>query len=262
MAEKDANATSFWDHTREFLSRLRISITAILVSSIAIAVVPTDLESLRLSMTSPVYNSVATVAIKRMLSDLLPAGAELLPIDWFAPFLTYMYVSLFLGIIISSPIILYEVYKFIGPALYSNEQKYIVIFTASFTLLFIFGLTLGYFLVMPITFQMLIGSSYLLGLLPRYEFSNFFSLVLGGLFVCGIFFTFPVFFLILVKFGILKTSIITGKRTIFYVALYALLFILTPDPTPITGTIIFLPILFLMEASLFIGKRIERGKEI
>ena len=252
---------SFWDHIRELLSRLRVMVFAVVISSIAVLVVPIDIESINLSWTSPVYNTLVSVVIKRLISDLLPAGVELLPLDWFAPFTIYIYVSIFLGVTISSPVIIYEIYKFVNPALYENERNYIYLFVTGFTVLFLFGITLGYFVVVPVTFRMLLSSTFLLHLAPMYEFSSFFSIVLGLMSVCGLLFTFPVFFLTLVKAGILNTSQVTNARKVLYVGVLVLIAFLTPDPTLVTDIVIFVPIMMLTEASILIGKRMEKGRK-
>jgi sec-independent protein translocase protein TatC len=101
----------------------------------------------------------------------------------------------------------------------------------------------------------------MLGLKPQYEFSSFFEVILGGTLMTGIFFTFPVFFLTLVRAGILRTSMITGARKFIYVGVFIVICIITPDPTLLSDVIIFFPMLFLTEASIIIGKYIERSRE-
>jgi len=261
MAKVREKTGTFWEHTVELIARLRVMIYAIAISSTAVMIVPIDLESIRLSFTSPMYQTVATYVINRMRTDFLPEGVELLPLDWFAPFTIYIYVSIFLGVIISSPIIVYEAHKFVNPALYEHERRYVFLFTSSFTFLFITGVLFGYLLIVPITFRMLLMSTYLLGLAPRYEFSSFFSLVLGGLASCGLVFTFPVFFLTLVRAGILKTSYVTKARKFLYAGVFIAIAILTPDPTIVSDILIFIPIVVLTEVSIFLGKRIEKARE-
>lgn len=89
-------------HVNELLSRLKVAVAAIIVSTILVLIVPIDAAALDASWSNPNYNTLATVVINRLRIDLLPAGVELLPLDWFSPFTTYMYVALFLGLTISS----------------------------------------------------------------------------------------------------------------------------------------------------------------
>ena len=260
MGESNALG-AMWGHVTELLSRLKVAVAAIVVSTIVVLVVPVDLTAFNLSWSNANYNTITTVVINQLRSDLLPAGVELLPLDWFSPFTTYMYVSLFIGVMISSPIIIYEIYKYVNPALYDNERRLIYLFVGSFSLLFFFGVALGYFFLVPITFKMLLGITYMLGMNPRYEFSSFFGIVLGGTMMSGLFFTFPVFFLTLVRAGILKTKMISGARKILYVGLFILICIITPDPTIISDIIIFFPVVILAELSIIIGRYIERKRD-
>jgi len=239
---------------------VRNAVYVLFASSLAVMLVPINIESISLSLTQPIYETLATYVIKKVRTDLLPPGVELLPMDWFAPFTVYMAVSIFLGAVISSPVIIYEIYRFVGPALRRNERRYIFLFTASFSLLFLTGVLFGYLIVVPTTFRMLLASTLFLDLVPRYEFTSFFSLILGGLAMTGFMFTFPVFFVTLVKAGIVKTSLVTKARRYLYAGLFILIAITTPDPTILSDVIIFLPVLLLTEASIVIGKRIEKAR--
>jgi len=248
-------------HVNELLGRLKIALAAVIVSTILVLVIPIDAAGLDASWSNPNYNTLATVVINRLRVDLLPAGVELLPLDWFSPFTTYMYVSLFLGLTISSPIIIYQIYKFVNPALYDNERRLAFLFVGGFSVLFLFGVAIGYSMLVPVTFRMLLGITYMLGLNPQYEFSSFFGVILGGTLMTGIFFTFPVFFLTLVRAGVLKTSMVTGARKFIYVGIFILICIITPDPTLISDVIIFVPMVVLTESSVLIGKYIEGKRE-
>src|SRR3989337_172783 len=117
---------------------------------------------------------------------------ELLPISWFAPLEIYLFVSVMLGVVISSPVIMYEIYKFISPALHERERKSILTFVTFFTSLFVFGVAFGYFLIMPMSVRALLLASKFLGLPLKFEFAEFFSLIMGGTLLSGFMLTFPV----------------------------------------------------------------------
>ncbi len=252
---------TFWEHTIELIRRVRNAVYALVASSLATMLVPINIDSISLSLTQPVYETLTTYLIKRLQIDLLPPSVELLPMDWFAPFTVYIAVSIFLGAVVSSPVTIYEIYRFIGPALRRNERRYILLFTASFSLLFLTGVLFGYLIVVPISFRMLLASTLYLGLVPRYEFTSFFSIILGGLAMTGLMFTFPVFFVTLVRAGIVKTSLVTKARRYLYAGVFILIAVTTPDPTIVSDVIIFLPVLLLTEASIVVGKRIEKKRQ-
>lgn len=259
MQDQTSDKDTLWDNASELLLRLRTIIASIVISTIMVLLLPISFEDLNLSWSTPVYNTLATLIINKFMTDLLPIGTELLPLDWFAPITTYIDISIFLGIIVSSPVIVYQTFKFINPALLPNERKYLYLSVISFTLLFLFGISLGYLVIVPLTFRMLLASTYLMGLTPSYEFSSFFSIVTGGLLTSGLSFTFPVFFLLFVKIGILKTSMLTSSRKLLYLGALVLICIITPDPTLITDIIIFIPVILFTEVSIILGKRIEKG---
>ncbi len=241
------------------MRRLRIAILALVLSTLLVLTLPVDQMGLA-QLSDPNYSTVSTLVINKLRGDLLPAGVELLPLDWFSPFTTYLHVSLFIGILISSPIIIHQIYRFIDPALYDNERRLLLLFAGAFSLLFMFGVALGYLVIVPTTFRVLLGLTYMLGMVPRYEFSSFFGIVLGGLFMAGIFFTFPVFFVTLVRAGVVKTSIVTRARKFIYLGAFVAICIVTPDPTIISDLILFVPLIVLLEASVLVGKRIERDR--
>ncbi len=261
MSRPAPKEMSFWEHASELITRVRKIVFALIISSIAAMVIPINLDSLRLSFTDPMYETMPTYLINQLRQDLLPSGVQLLPVDWFAPFMMYIYASVFIGVVVSSPVITYEIYKFIDPALKRNERKYIYLFTSSFTLLFLTGVAFGYFLIAPVTFNVLLFSGRFLGLAPMYEFTGFYSIALSIIAVCGLAFTFPVFFLLLVKIGILQTSYVTKIRKYFYAGLFIAIAVLTADPSPISDAILFVPLVILMEMSILIGKRIEKGRK-
>ena len=248
---------ALWGHIIELLSRLKISIFTLFASTLIVLLVPVDIASLGQSLSESNYNTVSTMVINRLIQDMLPKGVELLPLDWFTPFNVYISVSIFLGVIISSPVILYQVYRFIAPALYEGEKRVVFLFIGSFSILFLAGVVMGYILLVPTTFRMLLGLTTILGISPKYELSSFFTIILGGVLMTGLFYTFPVFFLSLVKLGVLKTSMITGARKFIYVGVFILICIITPDPTILSDVLLFLPTIVLIELSVIIGKKIE-----
>jgi sec-independent protein translocase protein TatC len=231
---------------------------AVAVSTIIFMVFPISVDLGSLFSSNPTYVTLSMFVIRKVQEDFLPAAVELLPIDWFAPMEVYFYISILLGVIVSLPIIAYEFYKFINPALYERERNYLFPFVVSFTALFIFGFILGYVFVIPLTMQMLLLFVGPLGLTPSYEFAGFFSLVGGVLFLIGILFTFPVFFILLVKAGILSTEYVTKNRKYLYPGLIIGIALVDPDPTLVTEIVVGLPLIALMELSVIIARRFEK----
>jgi len=252
---------SFLEHLTELLSRLRTVIYAVVISTIAVMVVPISIDFSSLFGGNPWYQTISTFVINKLQTDFLPADIELLPISWFAPLEVYLYVSIMLGVLISSPVIMYELYKFINPALHQQERSLLYPFIIAFTGLFIFGFTLGYLVVVPATVRALVLFTKLLGLNPVYGFSDFFSIAMMTLLLCGFIFTFPIYVVLLVKVGIISTEQIKKNRKYIYVGTVVLIALIDPEPGLVTEATLFIPIVLLMEMSILIARRYEKQRE-
>ena len=252
---------SFMVHIKELINRLRTIIIAVVISTIAAMLVPVSLDFLDVSVINPNYTTLTSLTIINLQERFLPAEAELLPLSFLAPLEVYFFVAIILGVVISMPVISYEVYKFINPALYKHERKAILQFIASFVGLFAFGFILGYLYIVPLSVQTIFIFSDLLNLPPTYAFSEFFSLVGFALLACGLILTLPAFLVLLVKAGILKTKTLTGNRKYLYGFLIIAIALIDPDPGLVTEALIFLPLVILTEISILIAKRIEKNRE-
>jgi sec-independent protein translocase protein TatC len=248
---------SFWEHVSELVTRLRRMFFSIIVCTIFVMTFPVKLN-LEAIFSDAQYVTVTTYVIRKMQEDFLPPEVELMPVGWFAPLEVYFYVSLMLGVLLSLPVIAYELYKFINPALYEHEKRLLWWFAVSFVFLFTLGFLIGYVLVIPLTLRTLLLLIEPLGLIPRYELTSFFSLVVGGLLVSGLVFTFPTYFILLVKAGVLSTQHITRNRKYIYPGIIIFISFIDPDPTLITELFIGIPIIILMEISVLIARRFEK----
>ncbi|MFQ6126875.1 MAG: twin-arginine translocase subunit TatC [Candidatus Heimdallarchaeota archaeon] len=253
MSSDEEVKLTFWGHLVELFRRLRIIFFAIAICTIVVMVVPISFES-----SGMWYPTITSTVIKQMQIDFLPSGAELLPFHWIAPLEVYLFISIILGVMISSPVIAYELYKFINPALRKREKKAVLKFVVPFVGLYFVGSTFGYLLIAPIMMRTLMGFAGLLGLPPIYEFADFYSLIGMTLFISGLIFTFPVFLIALVKAGFITTGFIRRNRRYVYGGIIILIAIIDPEPGLVTEAVLFIPILILMESSLLIARRIER----
>ena len=234
---------------------------ALIIVTTIVSMVPLNAKALMDSTSNAMYETVTTAIINRIVSDELPTGTQLLPMNLFSPFLSYLEVSLLVGIVLTSPVMFYELYAFINPALYENERKYLWLSVLSFTALFLLGDAFGYYYLTPITYRFFINGYRILGLSPMYEFGDFMSLTVEMVLLTGIVFTVPVFFLLLVQFRLLSTDIVTKHRKIVYVAIFIVISLLPNDPSPIDTILLFVPTMILIEISVFIGKRIEKNRK-
>ncbi len=259
--EPEQDKIGFWVHTKELLLRLRTIVYSIIISTIVVMLLPISLDFSNTSVANPYYQTITSFTIKNIQERFLPAEAELIPLTFLAPLEVFVFVALILGVVISTPVISYEIYKFLNPALYKHERNMALQFVASFVGLFAGGFVFGYFYVVPLSMRTIFMFSDMLNLPPTYAFSEFFSLVGFALLVCGLLFTLPTFLILLVKAGILKTKSLTGNRKYLYGGLIIVIALIDPDPTLVTEALVFLPLVVITEISILVAKRIEKTRD-
>jgi sec-independent protein translocase protein TatC len=224
-------------------------------------IVPISFDPANIDLSNPFYQTIASLVIENFQERFLPQGITLIPVNFFAPFEVYFFISLIMGSVIGLPVTAYQIYNFLQPALRKNEKRFAFQFIASFVALFIFGLVLGYQYVVPLTFRTMLMFTESQNLAPIYNFSEFFSMVGTILLICGLIFTFPIFIYLLVKANILKTEQLTKNRKYLYGIILIGIAVLDPDPTLITEVVTFIPIIILMEITILISKRVEKKRE-
>jgi sec-independent protein translocase protein TatC len=91
---------------------------------------------------------------------------------------------------------------------------------------------------------------------------DFYSMVFVSTVLSGLIFTWPVFFILLVRFGVLRTSMITSNRRYVYAAMYIITAFVTPDGGPLADVMLFIPMALLTEVAVFVGRRYEKSGPI
>jgi len=255
---KSSREMTFWDHFIELSKRFRTIFFSVIIITIIVAALPVGMDFSNL-MASQTF---VTYILTRLKTDLLPKDAELIlsgPLDSIQ---VYMTISVMLGVIVSMPVIAYELYKFFNPALYPTERKFLYSFIISFVALFAFGVALAYSVIVPVTFLVVWSPVFTGGItLPYISIKEFLSTVFWMCIATGFMFILPVIFVVLVRQGILKTSFLTKRRKFIYAGGFVLAMILTPDPTPITAALIWLPLFTIIEIAVLISKRYEKARE-
>lgn len=167
------------------------------------------------------------------------------------------------GIIVALPYVLWEVWRFVKPALKPNELQYTrgVIFWIS--LFFFIGAAFGYFLLAPFTFNFL--SNYKIGtmgiLLYRPTLSDYLDSLIDITLGAGVAFELPMASWILSKMGLVTPSFLRTYRKYAYVVLLVLAAIITPSPDWGSQLIVVIPLVFLYELSIVISARVNKNQE-
>ncbi|MFQ6053802.1 MAG: twin-arginine translocase subunit TatC [Candidatus Bathyarchaeia archaeon] len=250
----------FWDHLDDLTKRLRRIVLSIAVATIGIASVPADLDRLvRLDLSD--YRPMISAVMEAMQNRLLPEGVRLIAFTWLDTFYIYVIVAVVLGTLISLPVIAYEIYRFVDPALFPQERKAIVSFVAAFSVLFSVGAAYAYFILIPTTFRILLRFVYQTRIAPFFSVRDFFNIVAFGLLGSGLFYTFPLLIYILVKIDLVEVQTLRDSRKQIFVGLLIITAILTPDPTPLSMLLMVIPFYLLYELTIQVVSRLKRAEE-
>ena len=165
--------------------------------------------------------------------------------------------AFFLGLLGASPYIIYELYRFITPALYAKEKKYSVRVAIIMYLLFIVGVLMSYFILFPVAFRFL-GTYSVSNLVEsnitlKSYIGTFSTLTL----IMGLVFPLPVIAFFLGKIGIVKSDFLKRYRKHALVVIMVVAAIITP-PDLMTLVLVTIPLYLLYEVSIGVLKRMER----
>lgn len=178
-----------------------------------------------------------------------------------APLEIYFIASALLAAITASPVIGYELYRFVDPGLLPNEKRTLYRFMTAFVGLFVGGATIGYFVLTPAIIRFMAYFAYIAGAQPIVTAGDYYGMVFIATGATAVAFTTPAFFLLLVNFSIISTSAFTKNRLIVYFALYVTIAAITPEP--VVGHFgMFFPIVIMLELSVLIGKRMEKNRAL
>jgi len=248
----------FWDHAAELAKRLKVVLYVLMISTILFMVLPSDISSL--SKPFEFYDPLVALVLRQIRAQVLPPDVQLIGYELTAPMELYLIASFIFGFAVTIPVIAYEIYRFIDPALYPHERAAVYPFVLSFTTLFVVGAAFGFMVVMPLTIWALFRFFGVVGAEQVISIMDFYNMVFVSTIFCGLTFTWPVFFVLLVKFGIVGTSVISKNRKYVYpVILIAIMFI-TTDGGPLVDAMLLLPMVALMEVAVYFGRRYEKSR--
>ena len=230
---------SLVDHLTELRHRLVVCIAAI-IPAFAVAYVFHD-------------------ELIERLKGLLPEGTPLVTLGVTEPFTTSLKVSFYVALAIVLPLLLWQIWAFLAPAVAANTQRVIGIFVVMATGLFFAGVTFCYTIVLPRALTFLVDYDSEL-YLEQIRASYYLSFVTLTLFAFGIAFQMPIFILGLVRLGVLTSDRLRHNRRIGYVAMLSFA-ILLPTVDPVSLVLEVVPLFVLFESSIWLSVMMERRWE-
>lgn len=177
--------------------------------------------------------------------DLIATGLS-------SQFMMHITTAIYLGLLCGSPYILYELFKFVSPALYENERKYSVYMLLVIYSLFIIGVLMSYYVLFPISFRFLGTYSVAEKVHSTITLDSYISTFTTLTLVMGIVFQLPVIAFILSKMGIIKSSFLAKYRKQSFMIILIVSAIITP-PDIMTLVLVAIPLYLLYEISIRIS---------
>lgn len=179
-------------------------------------------------------------------------------------FFTQVKVAFFVSICVSFPIILLQIWRFVAPGLYKNEQRAIFPFLLATPVLFAMGALMVYYLVIPLAWDFFLsfemqGGQGALAIEVEPRISEYLSLVMRLMFAFGVSFELPVLLLLLVKAGLMTADSLASKRKYAILLAFIAAAILTP-PDVISQVLLAVPVILLYELSI-LGARLIQKKQ-
>jgi sec-independent protein translocase protein TatC len=234
--QTNQSKNSFIPHLLELRSRLTKILLFVLV--IFILLIP---------FSGQIYNILSIP-----LLNALPQGSEMIAIDVASPFLIPFKLVIYLSIFIVIPYILYHLWSFIAPGLYSHEKKLIFPLIVSSSILFYLGAAFAYFVVFPLIFVFFIGIAPT-DVAVMTDIGRYLDFVIALFFAFGFSFEVPIITVLLITSGMTTKDKLISKRPYIIVGAFTLGMLLTP-PDVISQILLALPMWLLYELGLYSSK--------
>ena len=264
MSEPKLQEMDFWGHVEALRSTLlRAGIVVLVFMAVLFCFMPWIFDHVVLAPCRgdfALYRLFAYLSRRwEWLPDFSTAGFDvsLVNIQLASQFFIHMSSSFWMAVILSFPILLWLLWRFVAPALYDNEKRGVERAFIFGNAMFYLGIAVGYFIVFPLTLRFL-AEYRLSDLIPNHisldsYMDNFYVLIL----MMGIIFELPLTAWLLGRVGILTRAFFSRYRRHAIVALLILAAVITPTGDPFTLMVVFLPIYLLWELSAFLLPRSE-----
>lgn len=259
--KKDANELTFFEHIEELRWHLIRAMASVVIVSIAVfASKNLVFQYIILGPTSPDFPTYRFFCNLSPDICFYPKNLQIITRDIQEQFISHIKVSLWLGFIVSFPYIFYEFWKFIKPGLYKNEIKAARGMVLICSLLFLIGVSFGYFLVAPVAISFL--SAYSVS--PEIANTTTLAALVNSLTMftlpTGLIFELPVVMYFLAKIGLVSGNFLSTYRRHAVVVITIVSAVITPSPDVFTMLMVGIPLYALYEISIIVTKRIDKER--
>lgn len=233
----------FWDHLEELRGALLRSLAALCVLSCLGLIFKEELFAVILAPTRDDF----------WLHRLLGQGfrMELINIDISAQFFIHLKASVGAGFVLAFPYIIWEIWKFIAPALYRNEKKAVRAAFLMASVLFYIGVIVGYFFVLPICLQFFLNYSVSPEVTNTFSLTSYMSMFTSMVLLIGLCFEFPTVMLVLTRLGVVTRKTLRKGRKYAFLVLMVFSALITPAD-PFSMFVLAFPLYLLYELTILL----------
>ncbi len=220
-------------------------------------------ETFSLLFAPSEYNFVTYQWIERLLNlmgidfKFAEYHVSLIATDLSSQFMTHISTSIYLGLLLASPYILFELFRFVSPALYDNEKRYTSWALVVIYFLFGIGMLMSYFILFPISFRFLGTYSVAEKVVSNITLDSYIDTFTTLTLVMGLVFQLPVISFVLAKLGFIESKMLTEYRQYALLVIMILAAIITP-PDIMTLILVTIPLYMLYEISIRVCKYLEK----
>jgi len=241
---------TFFEHLVELRKRLINSLIAIAIGAFIGVYIAKYIIAF---ITRPILKALADAHLDPKLIYTHPAGGLSLIIT----------LGIYIGLVLASPIVLYQIWLFVAPALYKHERSAITGFLFSTVFLFLAGIAFGYFVTLPYVLRFLVTfqTVNLPGIVAMFTITEYFDFTLMVLLGLGLVFELPVLVFFLSLFGIVTPKFLwkNVRYAILVIAIVAA--IITPSPDAMTMLIFMAPMIGLYFVGIAVSAVVVKRRE-
>lgn len=252
---KEQDSMSFWEHLDVLRGAfIKIALATVVCSLGAFFLKDTlfDIVLAPKDCSFITYQWFDTLGHLFTSEGMAPFSVNLVNTGLAEQFAIHMKVALYVGILASSPYAIYQLVRFISPALYDNEKHYVFPVVVGGYVMFLVGMSLNYFLVFPFTFRFL-GTYQVSQDVPNMiTLASYIDTMMMMNLMLGILFELPVICWLLGRLGVLSASFMSHYRRHAIVVIFTVAAVITPTTDVFTLCIVALPIWLLYEVSILL----------
>jgi sec-independent protein translocase protein TatC len=245
-----SEALTFWDHLDELRTSLFRIICAVALFAVIAFVMKEELFGIILAPRSSDFITYRLLGTDDFSIHLMNTGLT-------EQFMIHMQTAIYAGLLIASPYILYELFRFVSPGLYANERRYAVWIVGASYLMFIIGTLVNYFIVFPFTVRFLGTYQVSPDVANMLTLQSYIDTLLGMSLIMGVVFELPVVCALMGRMGLINGNMMSTYRRHALVAILIVAAIITPTTDVFTLFVVALPIYLLYEISILIVRKVN-----